>query len=97
MTCKDGDILSHFDKAYETEAEINNSSLHKKLFINHTVAVNKGKIKGKLSLEFVFEFVKFLRKINKILGYHLTFKTADLQNNVYTSLANDFKVTINNL
>ena len=41
--------------------------------------------------------VKLLRKVTKNLGFHLTFKTNDLQDIIYTSMTDDLNVTINNL
>ena len=35
--------------------------------------------------------------VTKNLGLHLMFKTNDLQNIIYTSMADDINVTINNL
>ena len=66
------------------------------LINNHTDA-SKGKIKGYLHLEDVFGFCKTFKKVTKNLGFHLTFKTNDLQNIIYSSLADDINVTINNL
>ena len=50
-----------------------------------------------MALEHVFGFCKTFKKITKNLGFHLTFKTADLQNIILTSIANDIDVTINSL
>ena len=50
-------------------------------------------MKGILPLERIFGLCKTLRKITQNRGYHLTFKTADLQDKVYTILATDVKVT----
>ena len=97
LTSKDGDLLSHFDKIDETQAESNNTSLKHMLINNHTEAVNQGKFKGQLLLEDSFGFCKTFKKIAKNLGSHITFKTSDLQNILYTELANDNNVTINSL
>ena len=56
LTSKIGDLLSHFDKIDESEAEIENTSLHHHLFNNHDLPANKGKIKGQLPLEHIFGF-----------------------------------------
>ena len=66
------------------------------LINNHTDA-NKGRIKGYLCLEDIFGFCKTFKKVTKNLGFHLTFKTNDLQNIIYSSMADDMSVTINNL
>ena len=96
LTSKDGALLSHFDNIDETENGINNSSLKQMPSNNHKEA-NGGKIKGHLPLEHIFGFCKTFKKITKHLGFHLTFKTYDLQNIIYTTLANDINVTINSL
>ena len=62
LTSKDGDLLSHFDKLDESEAEIENTTLHHHLIKNHDVAVNEGKIRGHLPLEHIFGFCKALKK-----------------------------------
>ena len=54
---------------------------------NHDIAANKGKIKGQLPLEHIFGFRKTFKKITKQFGFHLTLKTADLQDIIYTKLA----------
>ena len=63
---------------------------------NHTDA-NKGKLKGYLYLEDIFGFCKTFKKITKNLGFHLTLKTAVLQDVIYTSMTDDVNVTFNNL
>ena len=42
-------------------------------------------------------FFKTFRKITKNLGFHITFKTADLQDIIYTSLAIDIEVATKKL
>ena len=66
------------------------------LIDNHTVA-NKGKIKKNLYLEDIFGFRKTFKKVTKNLGFHITFKTNDLQYIIYSSMADGINVTINNL
>ena len=102
---KDGALLSQFDNINENDIpileslanlppQIRDTSHHKKLINNHTDA-NKGKIKGYLYLEDIFGFCKTLKKVTKILGFHLTFKTNELQFIIYSSMADDINVTIN--
>ena len=55
------------------------------LIDNHTDA-NKSKIIGYLLLEDIFGFCKPFRKVNKNSGFHITFKTNDLQDVIYTSM-----------
>ena len=62
LTSKDGDLLSHFDKIDETQAESNNTSL-KQMLINIHIEANRGKFKGQLLLEHVFGFCKTFKKI----------------------------------
>ena len=61
----------------------------------HTDA-SKGK-KGYLYLEDIFGFCKSFKTVTKILGFHLMLKTTNLQDIIYTSMADDINVTINNL
>ena len=96
LTSKDGDLLSHFDKIDETQAESNNTSL-KQMLINIHIEANRGKFKGQLLLEHVFGFCMTFKKITKNLGFHITLKTNDLQNIIFTTVANDINVTTNSL
>ena len=98
-TSKDGDLLSYFDNIEDKDekSSMENISLNDRLINSHSVEVNRGKNEGQLPLEYIFGFCKSLKKITKILVFHLTFKTADLQNTIFTSLANDIDVTINSL
>ena len=43
------------------------------------------------------DFVKHFKKITEGLGFHLTFKSANLQDIIYTTPATDSNVTLNNL
>ena len=104
---KDGDLLSQFDNINENDIpilekladlppQIRDLPHQKKLINNHTDA-NNGKIKGYLYLEDIFGFCKTFKKVTKNLGFHLTFKTNDLKNIIFSSMADDINVTINNL
>ena len=66
------------------------------LINNHTDA-KKSKIEEISHLEDFFGFCKTFKKVTKNLGFHLMFKSHDLQKFIYTSMADDIKVTINNL
>ena len=44
-----------------------------------------------------FRFSATFKKVTKNLGFQITFKTNDMQNIVYSSMADDINVTINNL
>ena len=66
------------------------------LIDNHTDA-NKVKIKGYLYLEDILGFCKTFKKVSRNLGFYLMLKTNDLQDNIYSSMADDINVTINNL
>ena len=67
------------------------------LINNHAEGVNKGKIKVQLALEHIFGFCKTFKKITKSLGFHLKFKMKDLQDIIFTTIADDINVTINSL
>ena len=67
------------------------------MLIDNHLDANKGKIKGYLFLEDIFGFCKTFKKVTKNLGFHLTFKTANLQDIIYTSMVDDMNVTINSL
>ena len=107
ISYKDGDLLSQFDNINENDIPILErladlppqirDSPHQKMLINNHTDANKGKIKGYLCLEDIFGFCKTFKKVTKNLGFHITFKTNDLQNIIYSSMADDINVTINNL
>ena len=104
---KDGDLLSQFDNIDENDIPILErlavlppqirSTPHQKMLIDNHTDANKGKIKGYLYLEYIFGFCEIFKKVTKILGFHITFKTNNLQNIIYSSMADDINVTINNL
>ena len=104
---KDGDLLSQFDNINEIDIPNlnrlpdlpvqNQSTPHRKMLINNHFDANRGEIKGYLYLEDIFGFCKTLKKVTKIFGFHLSFKTNDLQDIIYTSITDDINVTINNL
>ena len=104
---KDGDLLSQFDNINENDIPVLNrladlpvqiqSTPHQKILINNHTDANKGKIKGYLYLEDSFGFCKTFKKVTKNLGFHLSFKTNDLQDIIYTAMTDDIDVTINNL
>ena len=64
---------------------------------NNHIDVNEGKIKGYLYLEDISGFCRIFKNVTKILGFHLMFKTNDLQDIINSSMGNDISVTINNL
>ena len=104
---KDGDLLSQFDNINENDIPILEQladlpvqirdTPHQKMLINNHTDANKGRIKGYLYLEDIFGFCKTFKKVTKNLGFHITFKTNDLQNILYSSMADDINVTTNNL
>ena len=104
---KDGDLISQFENICENDIpilerlvsfppQIRDTHHYKMLIDNHTDA-KKGKLKGYLYLEDIYGFCKTFKKVTKSLGFHLTFKTNDLQNIIYSSMADDINVTNNNL
>ena len=92
ITGKDEDLLSHFENINEGKitAEIKDiikcTSLKEMLIGDHADA-KKVNTRGQSRLEHIFGFCKTFKKITKSLGFHLTFKTANLQDNIYTRLA----------
>ena len=96
LTSKDGDLSSYFDKNGEAVI-VDKNPLKRILINNHAVEANKGKIKGHLALELIFGFCKTFKKITKNLGFHLIFKMNDLQDILFTTIADDINVTINSL
>ena len=97
LTSKDGDLLSHSDKNDESEAESENKTVEHHLINNLDPTANKSKIEGRLPLEHIFGFSSAFKRKTKHLGFHLTFKTADLQDIFYTTLGGDIKVNFANL
>ena len=96
LTSRDSDLSSYFDK--NGESVLNNDNSLKQISMNnHAQEANKGKIKGHLALEHIFGFCKTFKKITKNLGFHLIFKMNDLQDNIFTTIANDINVPINSL
>ena len=88
----------------DTSEIITNTSLKKMFIDNHNIVgqeFNRGKIKGQLQLDHIFRFCKTFKKITKNLEFHITFKTANLQDIIYTTIAdnaaNQINVTINSL
>ena len=96
-TSKEGGPLCHFDRIDESEAEIENTSLEHLFINNHNEASNKRKIKGKLPLEHICGFCKTFKKITEQIGFHLTFKSADLQDIFYTSLDDNIEKNFDNI
>ena len=96
LTSKDSDLSSYFDKNGESVID-NDNPLKKILINNHAQEANKGKLKGHLALENIFGFCRTFKKITKNLGFHLKFKMNDLQDIIFTTIANDINVTINSL
>ena len=104
---KDGDLVSQFDNINENDIPVLKrladlpvqirDTPHQKMLINNHIDANRGKIKGYLYLEDIFGFCKTFKKVTKNLGFHLQFKTNDLQDIIYTSMTDDINVTINNL
>ena len=95
LTSKDDDLLSQFDNNNEevgvddnaTADIIRDTSLKKMLIDVHDQDANKGKIKGQISLENIFGFCKTFKKVTKNLGFHITIKTTNLQDIIYTTIA----------
>ena len=79
---KEGDLVSQFDNDYEKDMPVLEklvdllpqilSTPHHKMLINNHTDVNKGKIKGYLSLEGIFGTFKKFKNVTKTLSFHLT-------------------------
>ena len=82
------------DKFDESQAETEKTTLHHPFSNNHDVAAIKDENKGQLALEHIFGFCKTLTKISKQLGFHLTFKTVELEDIIYTTIGDNFKVNL---
>ena len=95
LTSQDSDLSSCFDKS--GESALNGNNVLKRIVINNPIDANKGRYRGGLELEHLFGFCKTFKEITKILGFHLTFKTANRQDFNFTTIATDINVTINNL
>ena len=93
LAYKDKDLSSCFDKS--GESALNDTDVLKRILIINHIDVNI--YKGKLELEHIFGFCKTFKKITKNSGFHITFKTASLQDIIFTTVATDINVTINNL
>ena len=104
---KDDDLLSQFGNINRNDIALLarladlptqiTSTPHQKMLIDNLLDANKGKIKGYLYLEVIFGFCKTFKKVTKNLGFILMLKTANLQDIIYTSMADDINVTINSL
>ena len=107
LSNKDDDLLSQFgninendipllERLTELPTQIRDTP-HQKMLIDNHLDANRGKIKGYLYLEDIFGFCKTFKKVTKNLGFHIMFKTANLQDIIYTSMGDDIDVNINNL
>ena len=81
LTFEGGDLLSQIDinNKRVTEDNILSKSLEKILINDHVDAI-KGRMNGHKSLEHIFGFCRTFKKFTINLGFHLTIKTANLQN-----------------
>ena len=80
LTTKNSILSSCFDK--NGEKDFNDNNVLKQILINNHPGAIKCKIKGQLALEHIFGFCKTFKKITKNLGFHLTFKKNDLQDDI---------------
>ena len=92
LTSRDGDFTSHFVKVNETQADKTTTTL-KYMIIGDHEENSTGKNKGQLSLEHIFGFCMRFRKITKSLWFHLTIKTAELQDSISTTYADVTNIT----
>ena len=98
VTQKDGDLSTYFDIINESENGINDSSIKQILINNHTEA-NRGLIRGRLPLEYMFGFARSFKKVTKGLGCELDLRTSNRKRDIlYTTLDDDdVNVTINSI
>ena len=104
---KDDDLLSQFGNINENDIPLLErltdlppqirSTPHQKMLIDDHFNANKGTMKRYLYLEDIFGFCQIFKKVTKNLGFHLMLKTANLQDNIYTSMADEINITINSL
>ena len=62
LTTKEGDLLSHFNKIDESQAEINSKSPKHLLVDSHDIAANKRIMKGQLPREHFFWILSNVQK-----------------------------------
>ena len=72
--------------AKNVEKMNNDTTLKEILNNNYTIQANKEKVFGQLPLEHFIGFCNTFKKVTSKLGSHLTLKTIDLQDYVYTTL-----------
>ena len=104
---KDDDMLSQFGNIngndvplLEIPADLPpqiRSTPHQKMLVDSHTDGNKSKMRGYIYLKSILGFCKTFKKVTKNLGFHLMLKTANLQDIIYTSMADDINVTINSL
>ena len=107
LSNKDDDILSQFGNINENDIPLLERlaglppqiryTPHQKMLIENHTDPNKGTIEGCLYLEDIFGFCKTFKKVFKFLGFILMFKTATLQDIIFTSMDDDINMTINSL
>ena len=107
ISSKDDDLLSQFGNINENDIPIfesfpnlrpqNSSTPHQKMLTDNHTDPNEGKFERYLYLEEIFGFCKTFKKVTKNLGFHVTFKTNDLQDIIHTSMDDDINVTNNSL
>ena len=89
---KKGDLLSQFDNINENDIPILERLADLPPEIRSTPH-----LEGYPYLEDIFGFCRTFKKVTENLGFHLRFKTIDLQNIINSSMADDINVTSNNL
>ena len=96
LTSKDGDLSSYLDRNDESVRD-NDNPLKQILINNHAQEVNKGRVTGQLALEHIFGFCKTFKKRTRNLGFHRIFKTNDLQDIIFITIADYINVSINSM
>ena len=101
---KDDDLLSQFGNTNANDIPLIERladlppqigwTPHQKMLIDNHLDANKGKTKRYLYLEDIFGICRSFKRETKNLGFHIMFKTANLQDIIYTSMAGDINVTV---
>ena len=89
--------MSHFDKINGSQNGSKGSSLNQILIANHEQVAKRGKNKGQLPFEHIFGFCKSFENATKNLGWHLNLKTVDIQDPIYTTIADRIDIELNTL
>ena len=91
LTSKEADFLPQTINVLNRKLNYKIHLLNIYLLTNMTFLGSKVKLKDSYLLKFFFGFCKTFKKISKLLGFHLTFITADLQDIILTTPGDDIR------